>query len=39
LKKQKSEITDLKREVDRLKILQDVIVQKLHTKEDQSQIW
>jgi len=34
LKKQKSEITDLKREVTGLKYSQDVIVKKLHTKED-----
>jgi serine protease Do len=36
LKKQKSEITDLKREVTGLKYSQDVIVKKLHTKEDKA---
>ncbi len=36
LKKQKSEITDLKREVTGLKYSQDVIVKKLNTKEDKA---
>jgi S1-C subfamily serine protease len=36
LKKQKSEITDLKREVTGLKYSQDVIVKKLHSKEDKA---